>query len=182
VPTRSLRALSTMLLAASIVATAGCAQSTPQARPASAAPTSKKPSDPAQMICAEEAQKDIATAIGVEPSQPVTPNWSGNVYSCRYVYPSGVIVLSVKELADTAAATAYFNARERESTGHTSLQDLGEAAFSTRDGSVVTRKDNLVLDVDVHAMPQSFGRPDRPRDFGAYAIASAILKCWIGVH
>jgi hypothetical protein len=133
------------------------------------------------MICAEEAQQDIAEALGVRTSQPVTPNWSDHVYSCRYVYPTGVMVLSVKELADDPAAVTYYAGLSNQ-PGQVTLQDLGDAAFANQDGSVVTRKDRMVLTVDVHAMPATFGQPTKSRGFAAYNVAQVIMGCWVGDH
>src|ERR1700760_3533360 len=45
-----------------------------------------------------EAKKDIKQAIGVDPSQPPTFTWSDRLLTCPYRYPSGTMVLSVKEL------------------------------------------------------------------------------------
>jgi len=48
----------------------------------------------------------VATALGVEPTEVSTPTWVDHVYSCQYVYPSGVMPVSVKELSSRAETSA----------------------------------------------------------------------------
>jgi hypothetical protein len=66
------------------------------------------PSRSAQMICQPETQKEIAAALGAATIAPVSPIWTADLYSCRYVYQFGTLILSVKELADSAATAAYY--------------------------------------------------------------------------
>jgi hypothetical protein len=46
--------------------------------------------------------------------------------------------------------------------------------------SVVIRKDNKVLSVDVTNLPQSFGNPPITREDVAFDVATVIMDCWIG--
>src|SRR5713226_556802 len=66
------------------------------------------PSASAQMVCAPEAQREVATALGSTGTVPVAPTWADHLYSCQYVYPTGVISVSVKELSSHAETGAYF--------------------------------------------------------------------------
>src|SRR5690349_15767906 len=78
--------------------------------PAHAAPAGDGPSESAAMICQPEATGEVAIALGVKTTTMPTATWVDHVYSCRYAYADGVMVLSVKELADDAAVTAYVTA------------------------------------------------------------------------
>jgi hypothetical protein len=133
-----------------------------------------------QMICAAEAQREIATAFGIASSQPVTGSWSGRLYSCRYVYPVGEMGLSVMELPDAAATTVYYAAARRVVTAAVALPGLGEAAFAGPDGSTVVRKDFKVLKIDVSRLPERFGQPPQSRANAAYNVAVIIMSCWKG--
>ena len=60
------------------------------------------------MVCAPEAQREIAAALGVT-AHVQTPTWSGHVYTCRYMYPNGAFVLSVKELSSWSQTLCIFS-------------------------------------------------------------------------
>jgi hypothetical protein len=168
---------------------AGCAASAatpaPPAAPAAgtstAAPGSAvgAPTSATRMICAEEARRDIAAALGV----PVTPStiatWQDGVYSCRYPYPAGSIALSVTQLADPAAATASYAAARRAAAHPVTLPGVGQEAFTVPDGSVYVRAGGSVLHVDVSGLPARFGTPPRPRKDVAVTVATTILHCWV---
>jgi hypothetical protein len=166
----------------------GCAHSATTApspggqstRPSASAPPAGGPSTSAQMVCGDEAAGEISGRLGVQLSQPLQPTWSDQLYSCRYVYPSGVLVLSVKELSDAAATTAYYTSVQHGATSPAALTDLGEAAFTMADGSVVVRKDFKVLSVEVGGLPEQFGHPLRPRAEVAKTAATIIMNCWTG--
>jgi len=135
------------------------------------------PSQAARMVCEQEVQNDIAIRIGVTVKRPVVPLWSDDVYSCRYSYPSGSFVLSVKEFPDVAATTTYLDSVRDQ---HTVVSGLGDAAFTVPGGSVFVRKDTKVLHVDVGALPDPFGRPPVSRAEVARGVATVIMGCWSG--
>jgi hypothetical protein len=132
------------------------------------------------MICESEASGEVSARFGVHLSQPLTPTWSDHLYSCRYVYPSGVLVLSVKELADAPATTAYFTSMRSGASSPVELSGLGEAAFAVAGGSVYVRKDFKVMHVDVAGMPPQFGQPPRSPAEVAKETATIIMSCWTG--
>jgi hypothetical protein len=132
------------------------------------------------MVCAQEAQQEIVDALGAQLSGPLVPTWSDHVYSCRYVFPAGVIVLAVKELPDSASTLAYFTLLQNKAGQHVWLEDLGEAAFAGPDGSAVVRKDFKVLQVDVSGLPDQFGQLSLSRAEAARLVAIVVMKCWPG--
>jgi hypothetical protein len=145
-----------------------------------ARPVGATPSKSAQMICSPEAQQALlASATGVRTTQPVTPTWKDDLYSCRYVYGTAVMVLSVKELANKSDTDEYFLSLTRQ-LGVARTVPLGQSAFVTRDGSVVVRKDYKVLLIDMSKLPQKFGEPLDSRENIALNAASAIMGCWTG--
>ena len=71
------------------------------------------------MVCAPEARQEIARALGVRASV-TPPTWIAHTYSCRYRYPNGEFVLTVKELSSWPQTLAYFATlgREQGRTGY----------------------------------------------------------------
>jgi hypothetical protein len=142
-------------------------------------PAGPRPSIISKMVCNSEAQRKFATILGVT-AVVETPTWTNHVYSCRYSYPSGSFTLSVKELSSWPQTLAYFG-RLRSELGDTSTYPrLGQGGFSTRDGSVVVRKDWKVLLVDTSTLPARFGDPPMPAANVAVTVAGIILGCWDG--
>jgi hypothetical protein len=132
------------------------------------------------MICQPEAENEIYAALGVQPSQPPTPTWADHLYSCRYVYKSAVMVLSVRELSDAAATSAYYTSVQNSLSSHVSTNVLGQDAFTGPDGSIFVRKDFKVLHVDVAGLPDRFGQPPYTRADAAFTVAAVIMSCWTG--
>lgn len=187
-------AIAANVLLAGLMSAAGCAHSataanrTPAAAgqtPATAQATNSTgpldgPSASARMICQPEAVAEIAAALGVQTSTPPTATWSGQVYSCRYVYPTGVMLLSIKELPDQATTTADFTAAQQSLTSHTPIQVLGQNGFAGPDGSLYVRKDFKILHVDVSQLPDHIGEPPYTRADAAFTVAAVIMSCWTG--
>jgi hypothetical protein len=133
-----------------------------------------------KMICATEVQGDLAQAVGRTIVHPVVPSWKNEVYSCAYEYSDGSFTLSVKQLPD-AASTQFYFAHVAAQLGRVKpLDGLGEGAFTTRDDSVVVRKDEKVLVVDVRKLPGRFGLPSDSRANVAITVAATIMGCWTG--
>jgi hypothetical protein len=146
-----------------------------------AKPVSATPSVSAKMICEPEAVKDIyESATGVKTIEAFKPTWVDHVYSCDYVYPNGAqMTLSVKEFADDAETTAYFNSLADKL--HKTDASVGlPNSFQVQDGSVVVRKDYKVLLVDVTKLPAKFGVPPATRGDVAINVAATVMGCWTG--
>src|SRR5258706_242801 len=127
-----MRSARTALVAALLVITAGCATSTPApaAAPAAAAtaePTG--PSDTAQMVCASEAQEDIAAARGSAPRWAERPTGQARLYTCRYVYAGGSFVMSVKDLKNALETTDYFESLQKKLGDVQNVDGLGQGGF-----------------------------------------------------
>ncbi len=147
----------------------------------SALPSTNTESGPAvtsKMVCAAEGQKEIAKALHMKPIRLVTPTWKNHLYSCRYVYATGTIGVSVKELADESASINYFNSLVKKRGKRAPFSGIGDAGFVTTDGSAVVRKDTSVLLVDVAKLPKKFGAPQRDPVVAAQAVAGALVDCW----
>jgi hypothetical protein len=163
---------------------AGCGQpSDPIGAPVSAAPTSAPadvPSPQAEMVCQPEAQADIQDLVGVVPTQVGPLQYANHVSTCRYAYPDGSFLLIVQDLPNDLTTTDAFEALAGK-LGRVDAIDLpGADAFTTTDGSIVLRKDQKVMLVDVTGLPATFGSPPSPRADVGRLIMKAVLGCWTG--
>jgi hypothetical protein len=192
--TRALFATATIAVVG-ILAAAGCGSKAGTSTPTTAASSSgsaalekagPNPSISAKMVC-NEAKPLIATnAIGFDTTQPLHPTWNvqDHIYACDYVYSGGAQMrLSVKEMSSPAETTAYFDSLQQQydKTGKTTaLSGLGEGSFQAPDGSVVVRKDNRVLLIDVSKLPAKFGIGSAQRSETAVSVAATVMGCWTG--
>jgi hypothetical protein len=142
-------------------------------------PAGATPSPIAVQVCAREARNDIASALG-EKATVSRPTWVDHLYQCRYGYPTGSFVLSVKELSSWSQTLDYFHSLATRLGKTGDLQGLGQGAFQTTDGSVVVRKDWKVLLVDTSGLPDQFGVPPTSSGDVAVTIGDVILGCWAG--
>ncbi len=165
---------------------AACSSAQSVARPTTSTtrppdPAGATPSPLATQICATEARQDIASSLG-EAAAVLTPTWSvaQHLYSCEYRYPSGSMTLSMKELSSWPQTYAYFDSLQTQLGKSSDLENLGQGAFQTTDGSVVVRKDWKVLLVNSSGLPSQFGVPPTSSGDVAVTVADVILGCWAG--
>ncbi len=131
------------------------------------------------MVCTNEALQKFDAALG-EKATVSMPTWIGHLYSCTYGYPTGSMVVSVKELSSWAQTYAYFQTLATQMGRTRTLQQLGQGAFQTTDGSVVVRKDWKVLLVNSAGLPAQFGQPPTSSGDVAVTVSDVILGCWAG--
>lgn len=147
-------------------------------------PTARTPAEPPKtataMVCETEVEDEIAAVLGLPTSQPPNSTWSDKLLTCTYRYGDAVMVVSVKELADAAAAESYYSQQLAAVSSPVPFPDLGDAAFATNNGSTYVRKDEFVLRVDVSGLPDTLGPKNVPRNRVGIAVASEILGCWDG--
>ena len=176
-----------LIMLVSVLSMASCGGSKPAGSPDSsqratvhiAQPARAVPSASAKMICAPEAQTEMVAVLGVHTTQPVVPTWTDHIYSCRYTYKDAVMVLSVKELSSKTETDAYFTSLAHR-LGQTERLTLGQGGFTTKNHSVVVRKDYKVLLVDTSGLPALFGAPLNNRGEIAITVAATIMGCWTG--
>lgn len=139
------------------------------------------PSVSAKMVCQAEARRDIAATLGVKETRVTKPIWVAkrHLYSCTYIYPSGRIILRVKEFVNERTTTAYYDGVLRAFGKRQELHGLGQGAWTLKNNDVVARKDYKVLFVDVQGIPATFA-PTLTRSDVALNVAVAIMSCWTG--
>ena len=151
----------------------------PASSPAAPEPSARQsdgPSDAAHLVCTDTARTEITGALGIDLVRPLAPTWSDHTYSCRYAFAAGAMRLSVRDLPDGTATTAWFDGLRGPAS--TPLSGMGDGAFQQPNGTVVVRKDHAVLVVDVQALPATVGVPVRPRAVAARTVAQTVLICW----
>ena len=142
-------------------------------------PAGRTPSTIATMICKPKARQEIASVLG-EFATVSHPTWVHHLYSCRYSYPTGSMVLSVRELSSWAQTKSYFRTLAEQMGTSQVINGLGQAAIETTDGSIIVRKDWKVLLVNSAGLPAQFGQPLTNSQAVAQSVADVILVCWNG--
>ncbi len=132
------------------------------------------------MVCGAKTQSELANVLGMSPQQPVDPTWADHRYTCRFAYPNGALVLTVKELSSWTETLSYFRGLGSQLGDTGPLTGLGQGAFTTQDGSVVARKDWKVLLVDISGLPEQFGVPPTSAADVADTVADVVMGCWAG--
>ncbi|MGO9344239.1 MAG: hypothetical protein ACLP6E_17265 [Acidimicrobiales bacterium] len=174
-----------VLVAISLLATGCSAANKPSATPATQSavegpePAGPIPSEIALMVCQSKAADEIQDVLG-ETAVVEDRTWKDDLYSCRYRFKTGTMVLSVKELSSWAQTYAYFAMLGRTLHETTTVPNLGQGAFQVRNGSVVVRKDWKILLVDITGLPSEFGLPPTTSGDVAATVAFIILGCWAG--
>jgi hypothetical protein len=142
-------------------------------------PAGPYPSAVSKMVCSAKTQGELANVLVVTAQVP-TPSWVDHVYTCRFTYSDGVMVLSVKELSSWSDTIGYFRALSQNLGNIGPLTGLGQGAFTTGNGSVVARKDYKVLLIDISGLPAQFGVPATSSGDVADTVADVVMGCWAG--
>ncbi len=142
-------------------------------------PAGPTPSEIAKMVCQDKAKNEIASVLG-EFATVSHPTWVNHLYSCQYRYPTGSMVLSVKELSSWTQTKSYFRTLAKQMGEAQVINGLGQAAVQTTDGSIIVRKDWKVLLVNPAGLPPQFGQPPTSSGAVAQSVADVILGCWDG--
>ena len=138
------------------------------------------PSVSARMICRPATVEDLAEVIGESTVTRPTASWHRHRYTCIYRYPHGSMVLYVQALPTLSATVAYMKDIDRTQGDASPVPNTGQGSFTTLDGSVVSRKDNKVLVVDIAGLPAQFGHPPTSRHDVALTVTDIIFACWRG--
>jgi hypothetical protein len=138
------------------------------------------PSVSAKMICRAATVADLADVLGARTVTHPTTTWHDHRYTCTYHYANGTMVLYVQALPTLAGTKAYMKAIGRTQGDVSAVPNTGQGSFTTSNGSVVSRKDNKVLVVDVARLPAQFGHPATSRNDVALTVTDIIFACWRG--
>jgi hypothetical protein len=141
------------------------------------------PSEAARMTCAGQVVTAVTKILALQGDVVPSSTWEKPAFDCIFDVDGRPLVLSVHDATDVEEGEAHFAAL-RESLPNAEdiegLLGLGLPSFSTGDGKVAFLRDGKTLSVDATALPDGLG-PDgtRTQDQVAYAVASAVLTCWV---
>lgn len=143
--------------------------------------TEQAPSAAAEMICSGQVVTSATSILGIADDAEPTSSWDAPMYTCTFDVDGAPLVLTVHDTTDPAAGQQHFDELQ-ESLGAEQIEGLlglGLPSFSTGDGIVAFLRDGKTLVVDATALPDSIGDAARTQDEAAYAMASAVLVCWV---
>jgi hypothetical protein len=141
------------------------------------------PSQPAGMICSLEVGQAVQRTFALPSTPKAKDRWADHTYTCDYQLPTSTLRLSVKDLDETTAGRAYFDALARMLPGAhpiKGLQNLGFPALETAGptGDVAFLKDHKTLWVDASRVATKDLPPGFSRTGAAYGVAAAVIACW----
>lgn len=161
----------------------GAKHGTGESAEKSAEVAAREPSDAARMICNGQVVKSVTSFFDLEEAPVPSSTWDQPMFTCTYDLESGPLVLTVHDATDPEKGKAYYESL-RKSLGSPEefkgMLGLGRPGFATGDGTVVFITDGKTLEVDATALSGKMGvnGTSTPSD-AAYAVASAVVACWI---
>lgn len=143
---------------------------------------SAEPSEAAGMICAGQVSGAITSMLDLEAEVEPTSTWNAPMYTCAYDIDGAPLILSVHDTTDLAAGEAHFAELQGSVEGARDIEGLlalGMPSFTTDAGIVAFLRDGKTLTVDATRLPDELAGGTMTRDEVAYAVASAVLVCWV---
>jgi hypothetical protein len=127
----------------------------------------------AREVCEPMVRESVPVAVGAPLlGEPISAT-RGDTFSCRYAFDGGALVLSVRDLRTLGQARERLRElRDRDGVTE-ALPGLAEGGFTSSDGSVVAKKDAMILTVDTTELP-----PGVEKANVAIEVAAAVLECW----
>lgn len=145
--------------------------------------SSQGPSEAARMVCNGQVVESVSDVVGLEGELTPSSSWKKPMFTCTYEIDGKPLVLSVHDATDEATGKKHFadlqksfdNAKDIEG-----MAGLGMPSFATGDGHVAFLRDGKTLLVDTTALPDGLGpNGSKTQHDAAYALASAVLVCWV---
>ena len=139
-------------------------------------------SDAARMVCDGQVVTAVASVLRLDEEVAPTSSWAAPMYSCTYDIDGAPLVLTVHDAADVATGEQHFARLQASLDGAEEIEGLlglGMPSFTTGEGIVGFLRDGKTLVVDATALPSELADGTRTQDSAAYAIASAVLVCWV---
>lgn len=141
------------------------------------------PSEAAQMICAGQVVTAVANILGLGSEVSPSSSWEKPMFTCTYEIDGRPLVLSVHDATSQAEGEEYFAALQNSTDNAETIEGtlgLGMPSFSTGEGTVAFMREGKTLLVDATALPAGLG-PDKTttQSQAAYALATAVLLCWV---
>jgi hypothetical protein len=128
---------------------------------------------PAREVCEPMVRESVPVAVGAPLlGEPISAT-RGDTFSCRYTFDGGALVLSVRDLRTLGQAQEHLRELRGRDAVTEALPGLAEGGFTRSDGSVVAKKDAMILTVDTTGLP-----PGVEKANVGIEVAAAVLECW----
>lgn len=139
-----------------------------------------EPSAAARMICDGQVATAVASTFRLDAEVTPTSGWDAPMFTCTFDIDGAPLVLTVHDTTDVAAGEQHYAELQRTLGAEDieGLLGLGLPSFSNDEGVVAFLRDGKTLVVDATALPDGFAGA-MTHDEAAYAIASAVLGCWV---
>lgn len=141
------------------------------------------PSAAAQMICAGQVVTAVTNVLGLGSEVSPSSSWEKPMFTCTYEIDGKPLVLSVHDATNQAQGDEYFVGLQNSTDNAATIEGtlgLGMQSFSTGEGIVAFMRDGKTLLVDATALPTGLGADKTTtQSQAAYAIATAVLLCWV---
>lgn len=141
------------------------------------------PSAAAQMICAGQVVTAVANVLGLASEVSPSSSWEKPMFTCTYEIDGQPLSLSVHDATNQAEGDEYYLALQNSTDNATTIEGtlaLGMRSFSTGEGIVAFMRDGKTLLVDATALPSELGEDKTTtQSQAAYAVATAVLLCWV---
>ncbi|WP_405217027.1 hypothetical protein [Agrococcus sp. Ld7] len=139
-----------------------------------------EPSEAARMICDGQVATAVASTFRLDDEVTPTSSWDAPQFTCTYDIDGAPLVLTVHDTTDAAAGEEHYDELQRslQADDIEGLLGLGLPSFSDDEGRVAFLRDGKTLVVDATALPEGFAG-EMTRSEASYAIATAVLGCWV---
>ncbi|WP_347754275.1 hypothetical protein [Agrococcus sp. ProA11] len=139
-----------------------------------------EPSEAAAMICGGQVATAVEATFRLDSAVTPSSAWDAPMFTCTYEIEGAPLELSVHDTTDVAAGEEHYGELQRtlDADDIEGLLGLGLPSFSNDEGIVAFLRDGKTLVVDATALPNGFAG-DMTQGEAAYAIATAVLGCWV---
>lgn len=141
------------------------------------------PSEAARMVCTGQVVQSVGDVLGLEDELSPASSWDKPMFTCTYEIDGKPLVLSVHDATSETDGKKHFTELQKSIDNAKTIKGmlgLGMPSFSTDDGIVAFLRDGKTLLVDATALPDGLGPNGiKTQHDAAYALASAVLVCWV---
>jgi hypothetical protein len=128
---------------------------------------------PAREVCEPMVRESVPVAVSAPLlGQPISAT-RGDTFSCRYSFDGGSLLLSVRDLRTLGQAREHLRELRGRDAVTEVLPGLAEGGFTRSNGSVVAKKDAMILTVDTTELP-----PGVEKANVGIEVAASVLECW----
>ena len=140
------------------------------------------PSAAAEMVCAGQVTGAVTAILDLEGEVSPSSTWNEPMFTCSYDIDGSPLMLSVHDATDLEVGEAHFDELQGSTAGAREIEGmlgLGLPSFTNDAGIVSFLRDGKTLVVDATRLPDELAGGTMTRSEVAYAVASAVVVCWV---